>query len=175
MRHAECGANSGPPIWSLCVQALALVSSVVIVSGGIPPLVFAADAPVTPGKLTLTTTYASIGIEVGFTGDEDGDATAELEFKKASDVTWRKGLPLWRTADATQRAFYGSGLLLAPGTTYDVRVTVRDPDGVAGTAVVIGSVTTRTDAIPPVAALAVTRYVRADGDDARDGIITATA
>src|SRR5205807_193449 len=93
-------------------------------------------------------TFNSVAVELLFTADEDADATASLEFKKSSDTTWRRGLPLWRTDDGSTspgRAFYGSALLLQPGVTYTIRVTLGDPDGVNGPAAITGSVTTRTD------------------------------
>ncbi|MBI4506969.1 MAG: hypothetical protein HY691_15675, partial [Chloroflexi bacterium] len=127
---------------------------------------------VTAGTLTLTATFNSVGVELLFTGDDDGDATATLEFRPSGASTWRSGLPLWRTASsaAPGRAFYGSALLLDPGTAYEVRVTVGDPDGVAGAASQTKTITTRAENIPPASALAPTHYVDAQGgSDANAG------
>ncbi|HEV8636739.1 MAG TPA: hypothetical protein VG370_21165, partial [Chloroflexota bacterium] len=131
------------------------------------------------GALNLSATFNSVGVELFYAGDDDRDATAALAFKKASDRddAWRAGLPLWPTGGAGPpgRAFYGSALFLEPGTAYDVRVTLSDPDGVDGSAVVTGRVTTRAEDVAPAAALPPTHFVRADGDDKANGATEATA
>src|SRR6185295_12405380 len=72
---------------------------------------------VAPGKLNLTATYHSIGVEWLFTGDDNGNATATLEFRRAGDANWRNGLPLWLTGSdiGAGPAFYGSALKLDAG------------------------------------------------------------
>ena len=129
-----------------------------------------------PDKLKLTTTFASIGIELPFGGDDNGNATAELEFKPAGETAWRKGLPLWPiTGDvpAPGHAFYGSALLLDAGTKYDLRVTVADPDGLAGANVVTGTATTRAENIAQASSLTPTHYVSPTGDDKATGTAAA--
>lgn len=129
-----------------------------------------------PDKLKLTTTFASIGIELPFGGDDNGNATAELEFKPTTETTWRKGLPLWPIigdVPAPGHAFYGSALLLDPGKKYDLRVTVADPDGLAGTNVVTGTATTRAENIAQASSLTPTHYVNPTGDDKATGAASA--
>ncbi|HEU5316355.1 MAG TPA: hypothetical protein VFX49_09615, partial [Chloroflexota bacterium] len=129
------------------------------------------------GGLRLTATFESVGVEVLFGGDANGNAAAALAFRKAGEgeAAWRAGLPLWRTDDGSAAtggpgaAFYGSALLLEPGTQYEVRVTLTDPDGVSGPATLEGAVATRAEEIAPAGALAPTHYVRAGGDDAGAG------
>jgi hypothetical protein len=137
----------------------------------------ALGAKIGAGALNLSATFNSIGVELLYVGDDDRDGAAALSFKKASDGAWRDGLPLWQTvgADAPGRAFYGSALFLEPGTAYDVRVTLSDPDGVDGPAVVTGRVSTRADDLAPAASLKPTHFVRVDGDDKADGATEATA
>ena len=79
-----------------------------------PSSVYASGDGITPKLLTLTSTFESVGVEVTFGGDGDGDATAMLAFKRIDDAIWRNGLPLWRTSavDGPGPAFYGSALLL---------------------------------------------------------------
>ncbi|MBI4505790.1 MAG: hypothetical protein HY691_09670 [Chloroflexi bacterium] len=129
------------------------------------------------GALTLSATFNSIGVELLFAGDANGDASAALEFQRADEATWRLGLPLWRVASSSApgSAFYGSALMLDAGTSYDVRVTLRDPDGVVGPATLVGTVATRAESIPPAEVVQPTHYVRAEGDDASDGLTPATA
>jgi hypothetical protein len=121
------------------------------------------------GAVRLTTTFNSIGIELPITGDANANAEAALEIKSTTDSSWRSGLPLWRTDDGSQRTFFGSAMLLEPGTGYDVRVKLSDSDGVVGSTVVTGSITTRADNIPARESLTPTHFVRTDGNDANSG------
>ncbi|MDP9380517.1 MAG: DUF1565 domain-containing protein, partial [Chloroflexota bacterium] len=133
---------------------------------------------VTPGILKLTATYNSVGVELFFTGDDNANASATLEFKRRADTYWRRGLPLWRTNDGSTtpgRAFYGSALLLNAGTRYDVRVRVSDPNGVSGTGVVVGSITTRANNIRAASTLTRTHYVSIRGNDANSGTSATSA
>jgi hypothetical protein len=154
---ADNSATSSPP--STFTTAAA--------SGGLTQMTL---TDVTSGVLSstyVTATYNSIGIIVRFSGDNDGNATCTLEFKKSIDVSWRAGLPLWRWANGADRGFAGSVLdgvhidwshdLLA-GTSYDIRLTITDG---AETATVTATVTTRTDSIPAASSLTVTHYVDA--------------
>ncbi len=133
---------------------------------------FAASAPTTAnfGKMNLSATFNSIGIELFFSGN--ASASAQLEFKKSTDSIFRKGLDLWATNDGSTTpgpAFYGSALLLSPGTSYDIKVTLNDPGQTPSTQTLAGSITTRAEDIPPVNALIPSHFVRSDGNDANTG------
>lgn len=80
--------------------------------------------------LNFEVTFRSIGFEA--VGANDGEA--QLRFRASGETTWRTGLPAWYAVDA----YYGSALLLEPGTAYDVRVIT--PNIVYG-----GQVATRTE------------------------------
>jgi hypothetical protein len=134
----------------------------------------ASDALV-PGPITLTTTFNSIGVEAPFGGDANGNSTAELSFRRVGEGVWRTGLPLWRTAHPSGAAFYGSALLLDAGAEYEVRVAFDDQDGVESDSEQIGTISTRADAIALAESLGPTHFVRADGDDDRDGRSPATS
>ena len=134
-------------------------------------------APNTPnavaaGPLRLSPTYASIGVELFFFGDDNGNATASIEFKPSGATAWRAGLPLWRTVGTAKepgRAFYGSVLLLDAGKGYEVRITLDDPDGVRGERVIGGVTATRAENLPAAASLKPTLYVGPNGDDEAEG------
>lgn len=143
------------------------------------PATATATAPVavTPnaialGKPKLTVTFASIGIELPFGGDNNGNANATVAFKPEGESAWRAGLPLWAAngdLPTPGRVFYGSALLLKAGTKYDLRVTVADPDGVAGEKTVTGTATTRAENIPQAANLKPTHFINPAGDEGQGG------
>ena len=72
-----------------------------------------------------------------------------------------------------EKAFYGSTLLLDPGTDYELKLTVTDPDG--GSQVINKTVKTRTDNIPNAATLVPTHFVRIDGSDSNNGTSAGSA
>ena len=102
---------------------------------------------IAPDSFRLTATYNSVGIEVPFQGDPNRNATAGLSFRRVGEGAWRGGLPLWQTTASSGAAFYGSALLLEPGTPYEIRVTIADPDGVNGNGVQTAAITTRAETI----------------------------
>jgi hypothetical protein len=107
-------------------------------------------------------TLNSIGVEWKITGDDNRNATVEVNYRRTGEQEWHKGLPLMRihheivnsfsapflTADPTSDSprgarenpwhydtgnmFAGSILSLEPGTQYECRFVLSDPDGVTG-------------------------------------------
>jgi hypothetical protein len=125
-----------------------------------------------PGQMRLQATFMSIGVEVLFRGDVNLNGRATLDFRPSGSSGWRCALPLWRADDGSPDpgpAFYGSALLLAPGTSYDIRVTFSDPDGVAGPLTLNGRITTRTENISSAHLLTPTHFVAVNGHDSNDG------
>jgi hypothetical protein len=159
------------PMATICDRAGAGTTAVPVAHAG-------SGDSIAPGHVNLSATYESIGIELLFRGDANENASASLEFKRSSDGAWRRGLPLWRTDDGSESpgpAFYGSALLLEPGRMYDVRVSVADPDGVAGRAVLAGRVRTRAEDLVSTERLEPTHYVSADGADQASGTAPGSA
>lgn len=141
---------------------------------------FAAQAQVGNGivvhdLVAVPPTLISGGVDLKIDGDDNRNATARVEYRKAGEAQWRKGLDLfrlknedvnaWPDGDATARRsgslmkrpplpydipnmFSGSVFNLEPGTAYEVRVTVSDPDGVQGNAVQTAQFTTRKEPRP---------------------------
>ena len=71
-------------------------------------------------------------------GDVDRDATVAVQYRKAGTATWKKGFPLFRPHPermSPENRVPGGWLLcgsivdLAPGTEYEVRLSLHDPDG----------------------------------------------
>lgn len=140
------------------------------------PVVLDNPQALAAGPLTLTSTFASIGIELFYFGDDNGNAVATIEFRPEGVAEWRAGLPLWRvgTGEASQgRAFYGSALLLDAGKRYELRITLDDPDGVRGERVILGATMTRAEDVPAAAALKPTHYVGPSGSDDASGAANA--
>jgi hypothetical protein len=84
------------------------------------------------------------GVVVAVSGDANRNATAALEWREPG-AAFEPGHPLSRI-DAAH--FAGSLFWLQPGTTYEVRVTLADPDGVAGAATTLATLETRSDTLP---------------------------
>jgi hypothetical protein len=107
-------------------------------------------------------TLTCLGFEWAITGDDDRDASVAVSFRKQGDAAWREGLPLLRIGDekvwrakeflehVTPRLFAGSLLDLEPGTAYECRFVMSDPDGVAGDPVRLATVSTRPEPKLPV-------------------------
>jgi hypothetical protein len=88
----------------------------------------AAD-PTTPGELTSHATLHSIGIEWQIVGDDDHDAQCLVQYRIQGTSTWNTFLPLYRVDDNGANTLAGSILFLKPATTYEVKLSLSDPDG----------------------------------------------
>lgn len=111
-----------------------------------------ADQPAcTPEEVRTDSTPNCVSIEWDVTGDSDHDATCDVEYREAGSAQWKELLPLFRVdyrwwyhteqAERPFNMFAGSIMFLKPGTTYEVRLHLADPDG--GRATKILSVATR--------------------------------
>ncbi len=106
--------------------------------------------------------YHAGGILLTVSGDANGNASAGLEWRPAGG-SFLPAQPLERI-DTTH--FAGSLLGLTPGTSYEARVNVSDPDGVVGSPVT-ASFATRSEALaePTLRTL----YVSPSGNDGNPG------
>jgi hypothetical protein len=84
-------------------------------------------------------TLQSLGVRLPFSGDANQNSAIGVEYRVATGGTvssWQPGLALWRvhpevvTQQTVPQAFAGSVFNLTPGTSYDIALTVSDPDGV---------------------------------------------
>jgi hypothetical protein len=107
---------------------------------------------VVPGAIQADATFQHIGVMWPITGDDDLDSTMVLEFRKQGEGTWHPGAPAMRAhptliVNGEQlgiNSWAASALFLIPGQTYELRLTLSDPDG--GGAAQTVNATTR---IPP--------------------------
>src|SRR5690348_13720087 len=100
-------------------------------------------------------TLICLGFEWEIAGDDNRNAAVEVAYRRAVAGEWKTALPLLRMGgERVFRAaehldytvpdlFAGSILDLEPDTEYEVRLTMKDPDGVAGQAVQTAKVRTR--------------------------------
>ena len=102
-------------------------------------------------SMELYGTFHSMGVIVSISAsdDPDSDAAAALEYRKSgSGASYTPGHPLSRVE--TTR-FVGSLFLLDAGTSYDVRVTFTDPDGLLHNTTVQSAASTRAEVTIPSA------------------------
>ena len=105
------------------------------------------QAGTTTGRFTVEhPTLENLGFEWAITGDSNRNAAVAVEFRRVGESAWRKGLPLLRVGgerifrDVEHLSYFvpdgfaGSILGLTPGTEYEARLTLSDPDGVSGQA-----------------------------------------
>lgn len=113
-----------------------------------------------------TATMESIGILASYLGDDDQDAFARLLFRTSGAPAFETGHVLVRLPG---RRWAGSVLFLVPGTAYDIKVVVDDPDN-PGPETLETTVHTRADAPPDPPPPGVTFWVDAAvGSDSNPG------
>jgi hypothetical protein len=117
--------------------------------------------PTTPGVLAVSTTFLSAGFEWAILGDDNDNCVVALEYRHRGATDWLPAQPLlrvehglWTHGEDSSNLLAGSLFFLEPGTAYEARLTLNDPDGGAEQRVV--AFTTRT---PPTAASLRTLYV----------------
>ncbi len=142
--------------FAVCAAALVLCAA------GAP-----AEDAVTAGKVTVQPpTLICIGVQWHVRGDENGNATATVSYRRKGAGEWRPSLTLYRVgldrtlcgrelSDGTRHegwpvpeALVGSVIDLEPGTPYEVRLELADPDGVRGEAVRTLTCATRPEPAP---------------------------
>ncbi len=104
-------------------------------------------------------TLINLGFEWFIQGDDNRNASVAVAYRKQGAAQWQMALPLLRLQgeriSANERMdvispnmFAGSILDLEPGTAYDVRLTLSDPDGVSGETIRNVTVRTRPEPVP---------------------------
>lgn len=93
----------------------------------------------TPGELRQYATIYSIGVELDIDGDANHNAICSVHFRPGGESAWREAFGLMRVdsstwfgkekADRPYNMLAGSVMFLEPGTDYELRFTLNDPDG----------------------------------------------
>jgi hypothetical protein len=133
-----------------------------IALGACFPAVSYAQNATTPGALTAPfPTLQAITLEWAIGGDADQDGVVSVRYRAAGQALWRDGMPLRRIPAGINQGFAwanrhsGSLFDLIPATTYEIELSLFDPDGGQETRTL--NATTR--AVPKPAADAVVRPV----------------
>lgn len=120
----------------------------------------AAQDSVQAGELVVNhPTLINLGFEWHIAGDDNRNAAVAVSYRRQGDGDWETGMPLLRLqgerieqantwALQAPNMFAGSILDLQPGTPYEVRLSLSDPDGVTGDAEQILTVSTRPEPMP---------------------------
>ena len=118
----------------------------------------AADKTTAGELITEPPTLLSLGFEWRIDGDDNRNAQVAVSYRKAGEQTWKVGPPLLRIGNErinenalqymTPNGFAGSIFDLEPGTSYEARFVLSDPDGVSGKIERIVSVRTRVEPMP---------------------------
>jgi hypothetical protein len=127
------------------------------------PAMLAADVPnsTTAGKFVVEhPTLLNLGFEWAITGDANRNATVAVQFRPVGETNWREALPLVRIGGenvyrrvehleyTVPDGFAGSILNLQPGTEYECKFVLADPDGATGQTTQTVRVKTRTEPQP---------------------------
>ena len=129
-----------------------------------------AQNSITPVQLEVTPTIRCIGLHWTVTGDLNENATGTVEFREQGTTQWYEAIDMYRWVPRTVKRnsiggvtaidkyndaandvyamnYLASSIFhLAPGTTYEIRVTLNDPDG-GGT---LRTITSTTRSIPTI-------------------------
>ncbi len=164
----------------IVLVALALAS---LLMAGMASPALAQGKSTTVGTLSLVPAFEGISVYSNFSGDDNGNNQATLEYSEVGSPVWKQVTPF--TVDRREQVPYYDGDLhqtlyldnafkyqwrgiifwLEPDTEYEVRVTYTDPDGVSGSPVT-ATIRTRNDNPPSNGN---TYYVAIDGDDSNPG------
>jgi hypothetical protein len=160
------------------VKSITSTLALLCLAGACPCLAAPGSRPAGEPQLERPT-LRSLGVSWIVRGDDDQDAAVRLDFRRAGDSRWAVGAPLFRVergahvmekngsqldVPADGWLFAGSVLLLEPGTDYELRLSLHDPDGGAATRVLKA----RTRAEPVLPGRVRTRHV-APGDGGGTG------
>src|SRR5262245_49740402 len=120
-----------------------------------------ADQGTEAGKLIAPhPTLLNIGFEWPIRGDANRNASVRVQFRRVGDADWREAMPLVRIGGeniyrrrenldyTVPDGFAGSILNLQPGTEYECKLELKDPDGTSGQTRQLVRVKTRSEPQP---------------------------
>src|SRR5438477_5675182 len=118
----------------------------------------AADKTTAKEFITEPPTLISLGFEWRIDGDDNRNASVAVSYRRKGEQAWKEGLPLLRIGNerlnenalqyVTPDMFAGSIFDLEPGTEYECRFVLADPDGVSGKIENLITIRTRPEPLP---------------------------
>jgi hypothetical protein len=152
----------------LVVTTLATLSSWAQFAAAQPPMLGRSKDPIQgvkpepamdairPGRFLIDpATLENLGFRWYVTGDSNRNATVAVAYRESGSSDWREALPMLRVhyeivnqdfgPYRVGNLFAGSVLFLKPGTNYEVKFTMNDPDGGAPAEPKVVSVSTRSE------------------------------
>ncbi len=105
-------------------------------------------------------TLLNLGFEWAISGDANRNAKVDVQFRAVGEPAWRNALPLVRIGGeniyrrrenldyTVPDGFAGSILNLQPGTEYECKFQLNDPDGASGQTSQLVKVKTRSEPMP---------------------------
>lgn len=115
-------------------------------AGPVPDVTVVSDIT-TPGSLESYATVHSIGFEWEITGDDNHDAACTVQYRVIGDAAFKEAMPLYRVDYEGYNTMAGSIFFLDPGSTYEIELTLIDPDG--GDSTVFDTVITKSIPVVP--------------------------
>ncbi len=113
-------------------RAVALLLCLGLLAGS----ALAGDSVVAGAVVEEAPTVVCLGMRWLISGDDNGNAQVRVWYRQEGDTDWKEGLPLFRVDPegiAYERKvphmFAGSLFDLEPGTAYEVKLMLSDPDG----------------------------------------------
>lgn len=114
-----------------------------------------AQTATTAGAVTTPyPTFENVSIEWAISGDTNSNGEVKVQYRETGESAYRAGLPLFRVPAGKAEGFSwtnkhsGSLFGLQPGTSYEVELTLADPDGGNATK----TLTVSTRALPKIPA-----------------------
>ena len=113
-------------LWAVCGRPLLADNVLHIVT---PPNTAQVDRP----------TLYCLGVKMPFSGDDDLDSSVRVEYQVLTNppsLPWKRALDLWRvhpevvTGETLTLNYAGSIFDQKANTTYNIRLTISDPDGI---------------------------------------------
>ena len=115
------------------------------------------------GAVRVDTTFHHIGVYWEITGDDDLDSAMTLEFRPAGTSDWKFASPAMRAYPSVivngnplgLNSWAASAMFVDPGISYELRLTLTDPDGGSTARTVTAAARTQPVADPTGRQLAV--------------------
>jgi hypothetical protein len=148
-RHSPVRRALGSMVLATALAATALVNSAT--TAGAAP-----GADVTPGTPTVTATFESLGVYWPISGDANQNSLLVLEFRVTGQTAWKPAALALKAepntivdgAPLNLHHVAASAVLLQPGTSYELRATLTDPDGGGSQQVLTAATRTEANANP---------------------------